>query len=58
LRRLQKPEEASPEIQKIISDELAKLAPEVKATVKYQRLTRFTRLPDATSAREREHADA
>jgi len=31
-----KTEEASPEIQKIISDELAKLAPEVKATVKYQ----------------------
>jgi len=30
------PEEASADIQKIIADELGKLAPEVKATIKYQ----------------------
>jgi type IV pilus assembly protein PilB len=31
-----KPEEASPEIQKIIGDEIAKLAPEVRSTINYQ----------------------
>ncbi|MFA4999123.1 MAG: ATPase, T2SS/T4P/T4SS family [Parcubacteria group bacterium] len=40
-----KPEDASPDIEKIIEEEMAKMAPEVKATVKYKAPYKVYRAP-------------